>query len=144
MPVESDRCTRNLRPIAAYIELMKVTPFLISSLSSATCARKVGTTRRKVMYDRARTQIAVKTANDAIADAGVILFAVDHGDPVEALAIAEAVVADRPFLESHEAHAWALHSFRSRDRPLRRGSGWARTACEPGRRQGGMKPLSDQ
>ncbi len=60
-------------------------------------------------YDRARAQIATDRANGVRTDAGLIFFEADHGDPDEALAMAEAAVADRPFFELHEAHAWALY-----------------------------------
>jgi tetratricopeptide (TPR) repeat protein len=60
-------------------------------------------------YDRAREQIEVDRANGVRPDAAVIFFEADHGDPVRALADAEAAVADRPFFELHEALGWALY-----------------------------------
>jgi tetratricopeptide (TPR) repeat protein len=60
-------------------------------------------------YDRARTQIDIDRANGVQPDAALIFFEADHGDPTEALAQAEAAVAQRPFFELHEAHAWALY-----------------------------------
>lgn len=60
-------------------------------------------------YDRARSQIEIDRANGVQPDAALIFFEVDHGDPVRALAMAEAAVEDRPFFELHEAHAWALY-----------------------------------
>jgi tetratricopeptide (TPR) repeat protein len=60
-------------------------------------------------YDRARAQIAIDRANGVQPDAALIFFEADHGDPATALVMAEAAVADRPFFELHEAHAWALY-----------------------------------
>lgn len=60
-------------------------------------------------YDRAREQIAIDRSNGVQPDAGLIFFEADHGDPAVALRQAEAALADRPFFELHEAHAWALY-----------------------------------
>ena len=60
-------------------------------------------------YDRARAQIDIDRANGVRPDAALIFFEADHGDPKQALAQAEAAVAERPFFELHEAHAWALY-----------------------------------
>lgn len=61
-----------------------------------------------VWIDRARQQIAVDRANGVQPDAGSILFELDHGDPVAALALSEQMATRQPFFEVLEAHAWAL------------------------------------
>lgn len=38
-----------------------------------------------------------------------MLFQADHGDPRLALRTAEAALATRPFIETEDAYAWALH-----------------------------------
>jgi tetratricopeptide (TPR) repeat protein len=47
------------------------------------------------------------------ADLEVALFAADHGDPAEAVALARRVVRDRPSVQAHDALAWSL--FRAGD-----------------------------
>ncbi len=42
-------------------------------------------------------------------DAEAIVFAVDRGQAEQALALAEANIATRPFVEMHDAYAWALY-----------------------------------
>jgi tetratricopeptide (TPR) repeat protein len=63
----------------------------------------------EVWYDRARAQIEIDRANGVQPDAALIFFEVDHGDPGQALVMAEAAVEDRPFFELQEALAWALY-----------------------------------
>ena len=63
----------------------------------------------EIWYDRARAQIEVDRSNGVRPDAAIIFFEADHGDPEDALAQAEAALADRSFFELHEAHAWALY-----------------------------------
>jgi tetratricopeptide (TPR) repeat protein len=60
-------------------------------------------------YGRARAQVEIDRLNGVQPDAALIFFEIDHGDPGKALAMAEAAVANRPFFELHEAHAWALY-----------------------------------
>ena len=43
-------------------------------------------------------------------DAGIIFFEADHGDADEAVRMAEAALAERPFFEVYEAYGWALHA----------------------------------
>ena len=42
-------------------------------------------------------------------DATAVLYEADHGDPLEAVTIAEQVIAENPFVTSYDAYAWALH-----------------------------------
>ncbi len=48
-------------------------------------------------------------ANGVEPDADQVLFVADHGDPADALALAETAVRSRPFLAVHDAYAWALY-----------------------------------
>ena len=48
-------------------------------------------------------------ANGVEPDADQVLFVADHGEPAEALALAETAVRFRPFLAVHDAYAWALY-----------------------------------
>ncbi|MEU3495290.1 tetratricopeptide repeat protein [Kitasatospora cineracea] len=50
------------------------------------------------------------TDNGVALDADAALFEADHGDPAAALAAAEQGLRTRPFLETHDAYAWALHA----------------------------------
>lgn len=43
-------------------------------------------------------------------DSDAALFETDHGDPAHALTLARKGLATRPFLDSHDALAWALHT----------------------------------
>lgn len=61
------------------------------------------------LYERARTRIALDTANGVRTDAGIVFFEADHGDPLEALRVAKQGVDERPFFEMYEALAWALY-----------------------------------
>ncbi|MGW7351576.1 tetratricopeptide repeat protein [Streptomyces sp. NPDC054784] len=47
--------------------------------------------------------------NGVTLDTDAVLFEADHGNPERALTIARQALADRPFLDSHDALAWALH-----------------------------------
>jgi tetratricopeptide (TPR) repeat protein len=64
----------------------------------------------EVLYDEARSQLAVDERNGVRADAGIIFFEADHGDPAEAVRMAEEGIAERPFFEMYEAYAWALYA----------------------------------
>ncbi len=48
-------------------------------------------------------------ANGVEPDADQVLFVADHGEPAEALALAETAMRFRPFLAVHDAYAWALY-----------------------------------
>ncbi|MFD7734796.1 tetratricopeptide repeat protein [Kitasatospora phosalacinea] len=48
--------------------------------------------------------------NGVVLDADAALFEADHGDPGAAVAIAEQGLRTRPFLDTHDAYAWALHA----------------------------------
>ncbi|MER5863525.1 tetratricopeptide repeat protein [Kitasatospora sp. NPDC002040] len=47
--------------------------------------------------------------NGVSTDTDAVLFEADHGDPQRAVTIAEQGLAGRPFLDMHDAYAWALH-----------------------------------
>ncbi|WP_254552166.1 tetratricopeptide repeat protein [Kitasatospora sp. MMS16-BH015] len=47
--------------------------------------------------------------NGVAPDSDQTLFEADHGDPVKAMALGENGLRSRPFIEMHDAYAWALH-----------------------------------
>ncbi|MEV4561585.1 tetratricopeptide repeat protein [Kitasatospora sp. NPDC049285] len=50
------------------------------------------------------------TDNGVALDADAALFEADHGDPHTAVTLAEQGLRTRPFLDTHDAYAWALHA----------------------------------
>ncbi|MEV4613175.1 tetratricopeptide repeat protein [Kitasatospora sp. NPDC049258] len=60
-------------------------------------------------YQVFRAEQKLFTDNGVALDTDAALFEADHGDPGAALAIAEQGLRTRPFLEMHDAYAWALH-----------------------------------
>lgn len=48
-------------------------------------------------------------ANGVTLDTDEILFEADHGSPTVAVSVARAALRTRPFLETWDAYAWALH-----------------------------------
>ncbi len=60
-------------------------------------------------YELFATVQVLFASNGVQPDDGTVLFLADHGDPVQALAAAEAGIAARPFLAMYDAYAWALH-----------------------------------
>ncbi|AUY53208.1 tetratricopeptide repeat protein [Streptomyces sp. CB01881] len=60
-------------------------------------------------YDVFRGEQRLFADNGVTLDTDAVLFEADHGDPGAALAIAEEGLRTRPFLDMHDAYAWALH-----------------------------------
>ncbi|MCX4549190.1 tetratricopeptide repeat protein [Streptomyces sp. NBC_01387] len=60
-------------------------------------------------YEVFRAEQRLFAANGVTLDSDAALFEADHGNPRRALAIAREGIRSRPFLESHDALAWALH-----------------------------------
>jgi tetratricopeptide (TPR) repeat protein len=56
-----------------------------------------------------RTEERLFRANGVALDTDQTLFAADHGNPATAVRLGRAAVQTRPFLESYDALAWALH-----------------------------------
>jgi len=101
---------QKLTSVDTYKKLVAITPsadFLIEFGDFLANEGRDGEAQE--LYDRAREQIATDVTNGAKNDAGIIIFEADHGDPKKALLDAEAAVKERPFLEMHGAHAWALY-----------------------------------
>ncbi|MFE2270756.1 tetratricopeptide repeat protein [Streptomyces lavendulae] len=63
----------------------------------------------EAQYAVLRAQETLRRAGDVPADTDAILFEADHGDPRQAVTMAQAAVRERPFLAVHDAYAWALH-----------------------------------
>ena len=60
-------------------------------------------------YDLFRAEQRLFEANGVVVDVEAALFEADHGDPQRAVAVAEAGLASRRFLDMEAAYAWALH-----------------------------------
>jgi len=56
-----------------------------------------------------RTEEQLFRANGVTLDTDEILFEADHGSPRLALSVGRAALRTRPFLETWDAYAWALH-----------------------------------
>ncbi|MFI0937401.1 tetratricopeptide repeat protein [Streptomyces sp. NPDC021020] len=61
-------------------------------------------------YQVFRAEQKLFTANGVALDSDAALFEADHGSARQALAIARQGLATRPFMDSHDALAWALHA----------------------------------
>ena len=60
-------------------------------------------------YALFRTEERLFAANGVTLDTDETLFEADHGDVTTALRVGRAALRTRPFLESDDAYAWALH-----------------------------------
>lgn len=60
-------------------------------------------------YEIFRAEQKLFAANGVTLDSDAALFEADHGDHVQALALARKSLQSRPFLDSQDALAWALH-----------------------------------
>ncbi|MEV0847264.1 tetratricopeptide repeat protein [Streptomyces sp. NPDC049954] len=61
-------------------------------------------------YEVFRAEQRVFAANGVTLDSDAALYEADHGTPARAVRIARQGLASRPFLDSHDALAWALHA----------------------------------
>ncbi|WP_405918287.1 tetratricopeptide repeat protein [Streptomyces sp. NBC_00728] len=61
-------------------------------------------------YQVFRAEQKLFTSNGVALDSDAALFEADHGDPGRALAIARQGLETRPFMDTHDALAWALHA----------------------------------
>ncbi|RAJ38435.1 tetratricopeptide (TPR) repeat protein [Kitasatospora sp. SolWspMP-SS2h] len=68
------------------------------------------TAEAEEQYRVLRAEWKLFTGNGVTLDADAALFEADHGDPATAVAIAEQGLRTRPFLDTHDAYAWALHA----------------------------------
>lgn len=67
------------------------------------------TAEAEQQYELFRAEQRLFEANGVVVDVEAALFEADHGDPQRAVAVAEAGLASRPFLDMEAAYAWALH-----------------------------------
>lgn len=67
------------------------------------------TAEAEQQYELFRAEQRLFEANGVVVDVEAALFEADHGDPEKAVAVAEAGLASRPFLDMEAAYAWALH-----------------------------------
>ncbi|MER8237475.1 tetratricopeptide repeat protein [Streptomyces sp. NPDC094049] len=63
----------------------------------------------QAQYAVLRAQETLRQAAGTPADVDSILFEADHGNPRQAVAMAESAVRERPFIAVHDACAWAMH-----------------------------------
>jgi len=61
-------------------------------------------------YQIFRAEQRLFTANGVALDSDAALFEADHGNAQRALTIARQGIATRPFMDTHDALAWALHA----------------------------------
>jgi tetratricopeptide (TPR) repeat protein len=86
------------------------------------------TTAAQAQYDVFRAEEKLFVANGVTLDTDQTLFKADQGRPAAAVAAGRAALRTRPFLESYDAYAWALHraghdraALAAADRALRTG-----------------------
>ncbi|MFJ4906500.1 tetratricopeptide repeat protein [Streptomyces sp. NPDC093249] len=63
----------------------------------------------QAQYAVLRAQETLRQAAGTPADVDAILFEADHGNPRQAVTMAESAVRERPFVAVHDACAWAMH-----------------------------------
>ncbi|PYC70176.1 hypothetical protein C7C46_27610 [Streptomyces tateyamensis] len=61
-------------------------------------------------YQLFRAEQKLFTDNGVAPDADAALFEAEHGSPEQAVALARTGLTTRPFLDTHDALAWALHA----------------------------------
>ncbi|MYS24547.1 Tetratricopeptide repeat-containing protein [Streptomyces sp. DvalAA-14] len=61
-------------------------------------------------YQVFRAEQQLFTSNGVALDSDAALFEADHGNPQQALTIARQGIKTRPFMDTHDALAWALHA----------------------------------
>jgi tetratricopeptide (TPR) repeat protein len=102
---------QTLTSIDTYRQLVDVAPIPDHLIEFGNFLDAHGRTDEAVaLYDQAREQLARDAAGGVRVDAGIIFFEADHGDADEAVRMAEAALAERPFFEMYEAYGWALHA----------------------------------
>ena len=102
---------QTLTSIDTYRQLVDVAPLPDYLIEFGNFLDAHGRTDEAVaLYDQAREQLARDAAGGVRVDAGIIFFEADHGDADEAVRMAEAALAERPFFEMYEAYGWALHA----------------------------------
>jgi tetratricopeptide (TPR) repeat protein len=74
---------------------------LLASLGRTAQARR--------QFEVFRAEVQLLQANGVALDTDQTLFEADHGDPDRAVALARDALRARPFLDSYDAYAWALH-----------------------------------
>lgn len=67
------------------------------------------TAEARQQYELFRVGQRLFEANGVLVDVEAATFEADHGDPGRAVALAEAGLRSRPFLDVQAAYAWALH-----------------------------------
>ena len=60
-------------------------------------------------YELFRVEQRLFRANGVTLDSDATLFEADHGDPAKAVRLGREAIRTRPFLDSYDAYAWALH-----------------------------------
>ncbi|WP_405496171.1 tetratricopeptide repeat protein [Streptomyces sp. NBC_00096] len=98
------------RAVADYTAAIATAPLPQYLLGLGELQQALGRPERaEAQYAVLRAQETLRRATGTPADVDAIYFEADHGDPRQAVTMAEAAVRDRPFIAVHDAYAWALH-----------------------------------
>ncbi|MCY0923262.1 MULTISPECIES: tetratricopeptide repeat protein [unclassified Streptomyces] len=98
------------RAVADYTAAIATAPLPQYLLGLGELQQALGRPERaEAQYAVLRAQETLRRATSTPADVDAIYFEADHGDPRQAVTMAEAAVRDRPFIAVHDAYAWALH-----------------------------------
>lgn len=96
--------------VADYLRVVQEVPQPTYLIEAGEYLQSLGRMlQAQAQYALFDTENALFTANGVTLDTDPTLFYADHGDPARALKYAEVGIAIRPFLEMHDAYAWALH-----------------------------------
>jgi hypothetical protein len=74
---------------------------LLSRLGHRTAAER--------QWSLFRAEEQLFRANGVTLDSDAVLFEADHGDPAAAVRAGRQALRTRPFLDTYDAYAWALH-----------------------------------
>ncbi|WP_327302134.1 tetratricopeptide repeat protein [Streptomyces sp. NBC_01298] len=98
------------KAVADYTAAIAVAPLPQYLLGLGELQQSLGRPdQAEAQYAVLRAQETLRRADGTPADTDAIYFEADHGEPHQAVAMAEAAVRERPFLAVHDAYAWALH-----------------------------------
>ncbi|MER5758923.1 tetratricopeptide repeat protein [Streptomyces sp. NPDC002082] len=107
------------RAVADYTAAIAVAPLPQYLLGLGELQQSLGRhDQAEAQYAVLRVQETLRRATAVPADVDAIYFEADHGNPHQAVAMAEAAVRERPFLAVHDAYAWALHRAGRNDEAL--------------------------
>ncbi|MFF3214420.1 tetratricopeptide repeat protein [Streptomyces sp. NPDC002886] len=98
------------RAVAGYTAAIATAPLPQYLLGLGELQQALGhQDQAEAQYAVLRAQETLRRATGTPADVDAIYFEADHGDPRQAVTMAEEAVRERPFIAVHDAYAWALH-----------------------------------